>query len=40
MTDGSAEITVAMNKEKIEMDSAMVWKYLGAKPFVDDPADY
>lgn len=35
MSDGQAEVTIGMKSEKIELDSAMVWKYLGAKPYID-----
>lgn len=35
ITDHRAEVRFSMNKQKVELDSAMVWKYLGQKPFID-----
>ena len=35
MSDGSAEISLSM-KGKEEMDSPMIWRFFGAKAFVDE----
>jgi hypothetical protein len=35
MTDGRVELVISLGKQNVELDSAGVWKYLGATPFVD-----
>ncbi|KAK1139224.1 hypothetical protein N8T08_001154 [Aspergillus melleus] len=35
MSDGSAEVSLSM-KGKEEMDSSMIWRFFGARPFVDE----
>lgn len=35
ITDHCAEVLFSMKKQKVELDSAMIWKHLGQKPFID-----
>ncbi|KAJ5937009.1 hypothetical protein N7466_003459 [Penicillium verhagenii] len=35
ITDYCVEVLFSSGRQKIELDSAMVWKYFGAKPYVD-----
>lgn len=35
MSDGNADLTIAMKNRRIDLDSAMVWRFLGAKPYED-----
>ncbi|KAJ5260504.1 hypothetical protein N7478_012109 [Penicillium angulare] len=35
ITDRYAEVLFSMKKQKVELDSGMVWKHLGQKPFID-----
>lgn len=36
ITDHKAELIKVGAKQKIELDSAMVWKHLGQTPFIDE----
>ncbi|KAI9934572.1 hypothetical protein ASPWEDRAFT_643910 [Aspergillus wentii DTO 134E9] len=33
INDGSADVTLSVKNRAVELDSAMVWKYLGVKPY-------
>ncbi|KAJ6028981.1 uncharacterized protein N7446_011679 [Penicillium canescens] len=36
LNDGHTEMTIALRNQKIELDSAAVWKHLGATPYKDE----
>lgn len=36
MNDGQTEMTMTMKGQKTELDSAAVWKHLGASPYRDE----
>lgn len=35
MSDGNADLTIPMKNRRVDLDSAMVWRFLGAKPYED-----
>ena len=36
MDDGQADLVIPMQNRRVDLDSAMVWQFFGAKPYHDD----